>query len=83
MTKEVDTIKIIADRALLVRANSQNDAWPVPSPCVAVCKMDEAREFCLGCFRTIDELRQWGHADAAFKRMVWARIEARMAAAQA
>lgn len=29
---------------------------PVASPCISVCKMDDARGLCLGCMRTIDEI---------------------------
>ena len=29
------------------------------SPCIAVCRLDEATGFCEGCFRTIDEIRDW------------------------
>ncbi|MGR5503969.1 DUF1289 domain-containing protein, partial [Vibrio sp. DNB22_10_4] len=29
-------------------------AQPVTSPCISVCKMDDARGLCLGCMRTID-----------------------------
>ena len=29
------------------------------SPCIGVCKMDEQTGFCLGCTRTIDEIRNW------------------------
>ena len=31
----------------------------VPSPCVSVCQMEDATGFCLGCRRTIDEIRDW------------------------
>ncbi|MDD2919739.1 MAG: DUF1289 domain-containing protein [Rhodoferax sp.] len=40
--------------------------------------MDEATGLCQGCFRTLDEIGQWGNADDAFKRVVWTRIEARL-----
>jgi predicted Fe-S protein YdhL (DUF1289 family) len=30
-----------------------------PSPCIAVCRLDEATGFCEGCYRTIDEIREW------------------------
>lgn len=69
-----DTIKILAERADLVRAGGEN----VPSPCVSVCLMDEATGLCAGCFRTLDELRQWSTLDDAGKRVVWAQIESRM-----
>jgi predicted Fe-S protein YdhL (DUF1289 family) len=32
----------------------------LPSPCVAVCKLDAETGHCLGCWRTIDEIRRWG-----------------------
>ena len=31
----------------------------VPSPCIAVCTIDDASGQCLGCQRTIDEIRDW------------------------
>jgi predicted Fe-S protein YdhL (DUF1289 family) len=31
----------------------------VPSPCISVCQMEEATGLCLGCRRTIDEIRDW------------------------
>jgi predicted Fe-S protein YdhL (DUF1289 family) len=30
------------------------------SPCVKVCQMDPARDVCLGCARTLDEIARWG-----------------------
>ena len=70
--------ELIAAHAQLVRANSQNEAWAVPSPCISVCKMDDARLYCLGCLRTIDEIRQWSQADDAAKRAMWLQIEQRL-----
>ena len=29
-----------------------------PSPCIGVCKMGDDG-FCMGCIRTIDEIRNW------------------------
>ena len=29
------------------------------SPCISVCQMDDATGWCLGCKRTIDEIRDW------------------------
>lgn len=31
----------------------------VPSPCVGVCTMSETTGLCLGCYRTIEEIRGW------------------------
>jgi predicted Fe-S protein YdhL (DUF1289 family) len=35
--------------------------YPYPTtPCVAVCQIDPKTGFCLGCFRTLKEIAQWG-----------------------
>jgi predicted Fe-S protein YdhL (DUF1289 family) len=31
----------------------------VPSPCVRICVVDEARDICRGCYRTLDEISRW------------------------
>ncbi|MBK9439969.1 MAG: DUF1289 domain-containing protein [Comamonadaceae bacterium] len=69
---------LLAASARLQRATSQNDSQSVASPCMSVCQMDEATGLCVGCLRTLDEIAQWGNADAAFKRGVWGRIEDRL-----
>ena len=51
-----------------------------PSPCVSVCRMDAAGQYCEGCLRTLNELRIWGSADAATQRAIWLRIQARCTA---
>jgi len=30
-----------------------------PSPCSSICRMDDATGYCIGCLRTIDEIRDW------------------------
>lgn len=49
----------------------------VPSPCISVCRMDAAQQYCEGCLRTLEELRAWGSASAATKREIWAHIQTR------
>mgnify|MGYP001606732830 FL=1 len=29
------------------------------SPCISVCQMDPMTGYCMGCLRTIDEIRDW------------------------
>lgn len=29
------------------------------SPCIGVCTLDTQRDFCVGCFRTSDEITNW------------------------
>jgi len=72
-------MQLLAASARLQRASGQKDSQTVASPCMSVCQMDEATGLCVGCLRTLDEIAQWGNANAAFKRTVWANIEARLA----
>jgi len=53
---------------------------PVPSPCIDVCRMDEATGWCVGCLRTLDEIALWSALDDADKRRVWSDLEQRRAA---
>jgi predicted Fe-S protein YdhL (DUF1289 family) len=52
----------------------------VPSPCVSVCRMDEGTGLCLGCRRTIEEIRDWIILSPDEKRAVLARIAERRGA---
>ena len=38
-----------------------------PSPCINVCRMDEATGWCAGCLRSIDEIAAWGTLPEAAK----------------
>lgn len=38
---------------------SSTDQTPVESPCVGICAMNDDTGFCEGCYRTIDEIRDW------------------------
>lgn len=49
----------------------------VPSPCVSICQMDESGDRCIGCLRTLDEIRDWPILTAEEKRAVLALIESR------
>lgn len=42
----------------------------VPSPCVGVCRLDEARLYCEGCQRTMREIARWPYADDAERRAI-------------
>jgi predicted Fe-S protein YdhL (DUF1289 family) len=49
----------------------------VASPCISVCRMDEATGLCAGCLRTLDEIAMWGMLDDEDRRAVWAEISMR------
>jgi len=52
----------------------------IPSPCISVCQIDDATERCIGCHRSIDEIRDWPILSAEEKIAVLARLAARKAA---
>lgn len=52
----------------------------IASPCVGVCSMDDTTGFCQGCFRTLEEIRQWWDMDNAAKTEVIKTAAAREAA---
>ncbi|GCB06055.1 DUF1289 domain-containing protein [Ralstonia sp. SET104] len=52
-------------------------AQPVTSPCINVCKMNEARGLCIGCMRTIDEIAAWSTMSDAARLAVWKTLPER------
>ena len=50
----------------------------VKSPCVAVCALDE-NDVCIGCYRTGEEITQWGQIDNEQKRDVLTKVAQREA----
>ena len=63
-----------ARELLLDHARALADAPAAFSPCISVCRMDAATGFCEGCYRTIEEIAQWGMMSDADKRAVWATL---------
>ena len=64
-------------------ASDKQSVAPVPSPCINICRMDDATGWCDGCLRTIDEIANWSLYDEAAKRAVWDELEARHASLMA
>jgi len=54
-----------------------DDPNRVASPCISVCKIDDASGLCIGCLRTLDEIAAWSVLDASEKRAVIAALSAR------
>ena len=69
-----NAIKMLASRAMSIGAMAEN----VPSPCVNVCRMDTGSGLCEGCFRTIEDIREWGRSDDAAKKVMWGQITERL-----
>lgn len=49
----------------------------VPSPCISICKIDEKTGYCLGCFRTSQEVADWLYLDDERKKAVLEALKAR------
>jgi predicted Fe-S protein YdhL (DUF1289 family) len=54
-----------------------------PSPCISVCQMDPMTGYCIGCTRTIDEIRDWIISPPDVRNAILARINERRAKAAA
>ncbi len=51
-----------------------------PSPCISICQIDESTGYCIGCWRTIDEIRDWIILPPGERHAVLARLAGRRAA---
>lgn len=48
----------------------------VPSPCIRNCCLDD-QDICLGCFRSMEEILQWGDASDQRRQEILVKIEQR------
>ncbi len=62
------------------RARGRAFDTTIPSPCISVCQVDNATGCCIGCFRSIDEIREWPIMTAEEKTAALARVAERKAA---
>ncbi len=58
-------------------AAAPEDADPVISPCVGICRMSDDGMYCTGCLRTLGEIGAWSGASESFKRAVWQALPGR------
>ena len=49
----------------------------VPSPCVSLCTLDDARTYCRGCGRSVDEIEAWAGMSTAARCAVRLRLRSR------
>jgi predicted Fe-S protein YdhL (DUF1289 family) len=49
------------------------------SPCVGICRLDEATGWCLGCARNTREIGRWRTLSSAEQLRVWAELPRRKA----
>nr|WP_319527136.1 DUF1289 domain-containing protein [Pseudomonas laurentiana] len=53
----------------------------VASPCISLCRLDE-QKVCLGCFRHVEDIRQWRSADDEQRRQICREALARRTQAE-
>lgn len=53
----------------------------VKSPCISVCVIDPGLGYCIGCFRTLDEIAEWIDLDSPARRAVLDAVSTRRKAA--
>jgi predicted Fe-S protein YdhL (DUF1289 family) len=51
----------------------------LPSPCVGICRLDDATGWCLGCARDTNELASWRTLSPAEQARIWADLPRRKA----
>lgn len=49
----------------------------IHSPCVNICRIDDANGYCKGCFRTRGEIEQWMFYNNDEKAACWERLHRR------
>jgi predicted Fe-S protein YdhL (DUF1289 family) len=54
----------------------------IESPCINDCIIDSASDLCLGCYRTLDEIAEWGSMPAEERRAVLDAARRRRTAAE-
>jgi len=62
---------------------SEKPKATIASPCVGVCQIDRETKFCLGCWRTLQEIAHWSRYDDTERLAVLDRLRARQTEAGA
>jgi uncharacterized protein len=57
-----------------------SSADEIASPCIGVCSMNDETGFCLGCYRTLEEIQGWDQLGNEEKSKVISELDARMEA---
>ncbi|MCK2126195.1 DUF1289 domain-containing protein [Thauera aromatica] len=52
----------------------------VSSPCIDICRLSPETGWCMGCLRTVEEIRAWPRADNGVRLAIFERTAARRAA---
>ena len=50
----------------------------IVSPCIGVCTMNDSTGFCQGCYRTVDEIREWWNMTDQAREKVMGALDQRL-----
>lgn len=50
----------------------------IVSPCIGVCAMNDTTGFCMGCYRTVDEIREWWNMTDQEREKVMGSLDQRL-----
>jgi predicted Fe-S protein YdhL (DUF1289 family) len=65
------------------RVSASASGVEVASPCVSICEMSPHNGFCVGCYRTLDEIAAWSVLEPEARRAIVDALPARRAMAEA
>lgn len=51
----------------------------IVSPCIGVCAINDANGFCQGCYRTVEEIREWWNMTDEAREKTMSVLDQRMA----
>jgi len=54
-------------------SDQKSSEAPVKSPCVSICALDD-EDICIGCYRSGQEITQWGRATEEERRAIMQKV---------
>jgi len=50
----------------------------IVSPCIGVCAINDSNGFCQGCYRTVEEIREWWNMTYEDREKVMGTLDQRL-----
>jgi len=50
----------------------------IVSPCIGVCAINDSNGFCQGCYRTVEEIREWWNMSDQDREKVMGTLDQRL-----
>ncbi len=64
--------KSVSKRTVRLQGSAESG---VRSPCIGICIYDAEREYCTGCFRSLEDVRTWWEKSESEKREAMKRCK--------